>query len=103
MGVVQFNYNEYYFRKCVDVELLRMELEPHQLQDVSLNIWKTEQPTLYRRILNDLFTRAKVAGGYRCMKTGVVSASKKDFVIAYKKPLSKGGQTTLDNLMIIKK
>lgn len=53
--------------------------------------------------LKKIFTRAKVAGGYRCMKTGVVSASKKDFVIAYKKPLSRGGQTTLDNLMIIKK
>lgn len=100
---IYFNYNEYYFRKCVDGELLRMELAPHQLQDVSLKVWKEEQPTLYRRILNDLFARAKVAGGYRCMKTGAVRASKKDFVIAYKKPLAKGGQTTLDNLMIVAK
>lgn len=100
---IYFNYNEYYFRKCVDGELLRMELAPHQLQDVSLKVWKEEQLTLYRRILNDLFARAKVAGGYRCMKTGAVRASKKDFVIAYKKPLAKGGQTTLDNLMIVAK
>ena len=100
---IYFNYNAYYFRKCVDVELLRMELTPHQLQDVSLKVWKEEQPTLYRRILTDLFARAATPGGYRCMKTGAVSASKKDFIIAYKQPLANGGQTTLDNLMIVKK
>lgn len=100
---IYFNYNEYYFRKCVDHELLRMELAPHQLADMSLTVWKKEQPSLYRRILRDLFRRAKVSGGYRCMRTGQICAQKSDFAIRYRVPLSKGGQTTLDNLMLVKK
>lgn len=103
MGVVQFNYNEYYFRHCVDGELLRIELAPHRLEDVSLKVWRKEQPALYRRIVADLFTQARVKGGYKCEKTGIVSADKKDFLLAYRTPLSKGGKTNLQNLQLISK
>lgn len=100
---IYFNYNEYYFRHCVDGELLRIELAPHRLEDVSLKVWRKEQPALYRRIVADLFRQARVKGGYKCEKTGIVSADKKDFVLAYRTPLSKGGKTNLQNLQLISK
>lgn len=100
---VYFNYDELYFRKCIDLELLRMDYSMAALEDVSLTVWKVEQPLLYKRFVQTLFEQAKVAGGYRCMKTGRVYASKKQFNITYKKPLSKGGQTVLTNVLLVAK
>ena len=100
---IYFNYDELYFRKCIDLELLRMESPVIQLEDISLTVWKEEHPLLYKRLIKALFEKIKVEGGYRCMRTGHIHPSKKQFAIAYKKPLGKGGKTTIHNLLVIEK
>jgi ATP-dependent helicase IRC3 len=116
---VFFGYNKLYFRKQLDIELLKIE-EPglysntntgrvnveHDIVDIeklSLSEMRKKHPRYWRELSIQVYEKAKDKGGYyTCAISGFKSKSKLHFQIDHITPISKGGLSKLDNLQLLK-
>lgn len=105
---VFFNYEEIYYKKCVQSELLMIDTifspkEPYE-SDVSLAKLKKSNHSEWRSLMYQVFERNKQKNGmYQCVLSGERSMNKADFKVGYKKSLKNGGKTTVNNLALVKK